>query len=191
MSNNFVREGNLSDDAIFDNVAEKIHFESVITGTGSPVTPPSPTAKRWLYVDRSLTPAILWLWDPSAATWVQVAEGAIDVDLSIQLSIGWEGPALQVTYLESQRWPCTVDGAITKVRITAVENIAPGDDTVVTIRVNGGDQQSFTLPSAMLSQVWTLSPTIAVSTGDLVSFELDGTVGGHVNGLVSATIVPS
>ena len=76
MSNNFVREGNLSDDAIFDNVAKKIHFESVITGTGSPVTPPSPTAKRWLYVDRSLTPAILWLWDPSVATWVQVAEGA-------------------------------------------------------------------------------------------------------------------
>jgi len=76
MTNNFVRQGNLSDDAIFDNVAKKIHFESVITGTGSPVTPPSLTAKRWLYVDRSLTPAILWLWDPSVATWVQVAEGA-------------------------------------------------------------------------------------------------------------------
>ncbi|OPZ65716.1 MAG: hypothetical protein BWY85_00376 [Firmicutes bacterium ADurb.Bin506] len=76
MTNNFVRQGNLSGDAIFDNVAKKIHFESVITGTGSPVTPPSLTAKRWLYVDRSLTPAILWLWDPSVATWVQVAEGA-------------------------------------------------------------------------------------------------------------------
>ena len=75
MSNNFVREGNLSDDAIFDNVAEKIHFESVITGTGSPVTPPSPTAKRWLYVDRSLTPAILWLWDPSTATWHITGDG--------------------------------------------------------------------------------------------------------------------
>ena len=75
MSNNFVREGNLSGDAVLDWVAQKVFFESVKIGTGSPSAAPSPASKVWLYADRSQNPAIMWLWDPSTATWHITGDG--------------------------------------------------------------------------------------------------------------------
>ena len=75
MSNNFVREGNLSGDAVLDGVAQKLFFESVKIGTGSPSAAPSPASKVWLYADRSQNPAIMWLWDPSTATWHITGDG--------------------------------------------------------------------------------------------------------------------
>lgn len=75
MSNNFVREGNLSGDAVLDGVAQKVFFESVKIGTGSPSAAPSPASKVWLYADRSQNPAIMWLWDPSTATWHITGDG--------------------------------------------------------------------------------------------------------------------
>lgn len=75
MSNNFVCEGNLSGDAVLDGVAQKVFFESVKIGTGSPSAAPSPASKVWLYADRSQNPAIMWLWDPSTATWHITGDG--------------------------------------------------------------------------------------------------------------------
>ena len=75
MSNNFVREGNLSGDAVLDGGAQKLFFESVKIGAGSPSAAPSPASKVWLYADRSQNPAIMWLWDPSTATWHITGDG--------------------------------------------------------------------------------------------------------------------
>lgn len=81
MSNNFVREGNLSGDAVLDGGAEKIHFESVLGGVGDPSGAPDPDSKTWLYVDKSQDPVALWVWDPGPARWNRTGDGGAGGDV--------------------------------------------------------------------------------------------------------------
>ena len=81
MSNNFVRVGNLSGDAVLDGGAEKIHFESVLGGVGDPSGAPDPDSKTWLYVDKSQDPVALWVWDPGPARWNRTGDGGAGGDV--------------------------------------------------------------------------------------------------------------
>lgn len=70
MSNNFLRAGNLDEDAVVDLVKGKVRFENVLTGLGNPTDPPSVPEKSWVYYDvTDDLAAVGYVWDPDGEAW--------------------------------------------------------------------------------------------------------------------------
>lgn len=68
--NHFLTRSNLDADAEVDGQSGKIRFLNIVGGEGPPTVPPSAPMKPWLYFDRNVSPALLYIWNPGQEAWL-------------------------------------------------------------------------------------------------------------------------
>lgn len=137
-------------------------------------------------IDRNRPASRLALFNENGTRWAPDVPETQEVPSEIRL--GWDGPANETVYEESHRVEWNSDGIITKASVLSTDNIDPGDDTDITIAVNGVGIETITLTSNNIRDNWLLDPVIQINDGDFISLLMDGDKGGHLNGLVTLTV---
>lgn len=187
MPNNFVRVGNLDEDAVVDLVKGKVRVENILTGIGIPTDPPPVPEKAWLYADTTDDLAVIgYIWESVSEAWMPVASLAPTTH-DVTLVVGGPGDLVEVgdgamfyvvppelDGLNVVEVQAAVPGAVSTtgnivIQLVRLRSGAAADVLSTAVTIEEGARSSYT--AASQSVVNTTNDDMA--TGDFLRVDVD------------------